>query len=242
VGAIYGAMESGAARKTPTRSLSPFRPEHAAAPPRAVEVHGFLPDLRPLLSPGHGGAGYRTIYSSREGIVHRHEGIEEDEERHLQRGYGYLSGPATPLSARLSAVSLLTASSGNRLSPAAALAATTGRAPPSGASPATATVPLFGGSCAASLPALCCGRDGSLRASVFNLCSATLGAGALSLPYAFSRCGLALGLGLLLLVAAATVFSINLLLESRIASGFRSYEDLTVGLFGKRLAVLVEVR
>ena len=30
-------------------------------------------------------------------------------------------------------------------------------------------------------------REGSVRGSVFNLCSATLGAGALSLPYAFAQ-------------------------------------------------------
>jgi hypothetical protein len=36
-------------------------------------------------------------------------------------------------------------------------------------------------------------REGSVRGSVFNLCSATLGAGALSLPFAFSKAGLALG-------------------------------------------------
>ena len=36
-------------------------------------------------------------------------------------------------------------------------------------------------------------REGSVRGSVFNLCSATLGAGALALPFAFSRCGWALG-------------------------------------------------
>lgn len=35
--------------------------------------------------------------------------------------------------------------------------------------------------------ALCSFREGSIRASVFNLCSATLGAGALSLPYAFKE-------------------------------------------------------
>ena len=32
-------------------------------------------------------------------------------------------------------------------------------------------------------------REGSVRGSVFNLCSATLGAGALSLPYAFAKSG-----------------------------------------------------
>ena len=39
---------------------------------------------------------------------------------------------------------------------------------------------------------------GSLKSSVFNLCSATLGAGALALPYAFSQCGLIVGLILII--------------------------------------------
>ena len=45
-------------------------------------------------------------------------------------------------------------------------------------------------------------REGSVRGSVFNLCSATLGAGALALPYAFSRAGWLLGCIMLLLGAA----------------------------------------
>lgn len=36
---------------------------------------------------------------------------------------------------------------------------------------------------------VCSFREGSIRASVFNLCSATLGAGALSLPFAFKEAG-----------------------------------------------------
>ena len=36
---------------------------------------------------------------------------------------------------------------------------------------------------------LCSFNEGSIRASVFNLCSATLGAGALSLPYTFKQAG-----------------------------------------------------
>ena len=45
-------------------------------------------------------------------------------------------------------------------------------------------------------------REGSVRGSVFNLCSATLGAGALALPYAFSRAGWLLGTIMLLIGAA----------------------------------------
>ena len=41
--------------------------------------------------------------------------------------------------------------------------------------------------------------EGSSLGSIFNLCSATLGAGALSLPFAFSQCGLVAGTMFLML-------------------------------------------
>ena len=76
---------------------------------------------------------------------------------------------------------------------------------------------------------------------MFNLCSATLGAGALSLPLAFKQSGLVLGPVLLAVGALATVFSIRLLIECRQATGLRSYEDLSVGLFGKKMGLFVEL-
>jgi len=88
---------------------------------------------------------------------------------------------------------------------------------------------------------LCSLREGSIRASVFNLCSATLGAGALSLPYAFKQSGLIPGIILLWLGGAATDFSIKLLIKARDASGARSYEDLTVQVLGQRVGVIMEL-
>eukprot|EP00518_Triparma_eleuthera_P012505 CAMPEP_0182473796 /NCGR_PEP_ID=MMETSP1319-20130603/24570_1 /TAXON_ID=172717 /ORGANISM="Bolidomonas pacifica, Strain RCC208" /LENGTH=421 /DNA_ID=CAMNT_0024674631 /DNA_START=110 /DNA_END=1372 /DNA_ORIENTATION=+ len=83
-------------------------------------------------------------------------------------------------------------------------------------------------------------RPGSLSSSVFNLCSATLGAGALSLPYAFSLAGLTASIFLLLLAAASTLLSIHLLIRSSHKCGCRSYEEMTVGLFGRQVGALVE--
>lgn len=84
-------------------------------------------------------------------------------------------------------------------------------------------------------------REGSVQGSCFNLCSATLGAGALSLPYAFHLCGWALGLAFLIVGALATVYSIHLLIRARNATGCTSYEELTVHLFGRGMGFLVEL-
>ena len=84
-------------------------------------------------------------------------------------------------------------------------------------------------------------REGSVRGSVFNLCSATLGAGALALPYAFSRAGWLLGFFMLIVGAIGTIFSIRMLVVARDLTGYTSYEDLTVKLFGRKMGLLVEV-
>lgn len=83
-------------------------------------------------------------------------------------------------------------------------------------------------------------RPGSVAGCAFNLCSATLGAGSLSLPYAFRCSGLVLALVLLVLGALSTVFSIFLLVEARRLTGKQSYEELAHFLFGKRFEWLVE--
>eukprot|EP01065_Artemidia_motanka_P049262 TRINITY_DN8111_c0_g1_i1.p1 TRINITY_DN8111_c0_g1~~TRINITY_DN8111_c0_g1_i1.p1 ORF type:complete len:609 (+),score=146.80 TRINITY_DN8111_c0_g1_i1:55-1881(+) len=89
--------------------------------------------------------------------------------------------------------------------------------------------------------------EGSRRGAVFNLASATLGAGALSLPYAFAQSGILLGLVWLAVASLATIFSIKLLLRaSRVATaraGFPvdSYEDLTRLVFGKEMLRVVEL-
>ena len=71
--------------------------------------------------------------------------------------------------------------------------------------------------------------------------SSTLGAGALSLPLAISQFGALLGPILLIITACATHYSIDLLVSALITTGARSYEELTVSVFGKRMGVLVEL-
>lgn len=82
--------------------------------------------------------------------------------------------------------------------------------------------------------------QGSIRGSVFNLCSATLGAGALSLPFAVKGMGVALGLLLTVLCGFTTVFSIHLLILARTATGLSSYEEISAHLFGSTAAGFVE--
>eukprot|EP00164_Ancoracysta_twista_P003027 GFYU01004038.1.p1 GENE.GFYU01004038.1~~GFYU01004038.1.p1 ORF type:complete len:529 (+),score=110.10 GFYU01004038.1:289-1875(+) len=84
-------------------------------------------------------------------------------------------------------------------------------------------------------------KTGSIKGGVFNLCSATLGAGALSLPIAFSQAGIITGTLLLMLGAVATIYSIHLLLHAAKVANLYSYEDLAVKYFGKKFAIVVEV-
>ena len=82
--------------------------------------------------------------------------------------------------------------------------------------------------------------EGSIRGSVFNLASATLGAGALSVPYAFKAMGVGLGFVIIVICAVATTFSIRLLIITRTRTGLSSFEVITDHLFGSKAATLVE--
>eukprot|EP01064_Diplonema_japonicum_P019053 TRINITY_DN2775_c1_g1_i1.p1 TRINITY_DN2775_c1_g1~~TRINITY_DN2775_c1_g1_i1.p1 ORF type:complete len:515 (+),score=65.02 TRINITY_DN2775_c1_g1_i1:72-1616(+) len=94
--------------------------------------------------------------------------------------------------------------------------------------------------------------EGSMQAGVFNIASATLGAGALTLPYAFKKSGLGMGITWLAAGMLATVFSIKLLIQvlevvrhSPAWKGPRnldSYEDLTLHLFGRKTEYFVEAQ
>jgi amino acid permease len=81
----------------------------------------------------------------------------------------------------------------------------------------------------------------SFMGSVANLCSATLGAGVLALPYAFYQAGIVLGLSLLLTSAVATAVSIKLLVQASEHYQLFTYELLVEALFGKHWRVCVEV-
>ncbi|GLE03705.1 hypothetical protein PINS_up012607 [Pythium insidiosum] len=82
---------------------------------------------------------------------------------------------------------------------------------------------------------------GSIRGSVFNLAGATLGAGALSLPYAVAVSGIGFAVAQLLLAAFLTVYTIRLLIRAEDLTKLKSYEDLALYCFGKKVAIFVEL-
>ncbi|TMW64181.1 hypothetical protein Poli38472_014298 [Pythium oligandrum] len=82
---------------------------------------------------------------------------------------------------------------------------------------------------------------GSVRGSIFNLAGATLGAGALSLPYAVAVSGVAFAVAQLILAAFLTVYTIRLLIRAGDLTKLKSYEDLALYCFGKKVAIFVEL-
>ncbi|KAJ8550427.1 hypothetical protein ON010_g10645 [Phytophthora cinnamomi] len=76
---------------------------------------------------------------------------------------------------------------------------------------------------------------GSIRGSVFNLAGATLGAGALSLPYAVAVSGLGFAVAQLVLAAVLTVYTIRLLIRAEDITKLKSYEDLAMYCFGTKV-------
>lgn len=82
---------------------------------------------------------------------------------------------------------------------------------------------------------------GSMLSSVFTLASSALGAGVLSLPYAFRLSGFGLGLVLLAIAAVTTIYSISLLVSCRDETRLSSFEDMAVLCFGKRVSTIIDV-
>eukprot|EP00804_Cyclotella_cryptica_P006117 CCRYP_010718-RA/>CCRYP_010718-RA protein AED:0.01 eAED:0.00 QI:0/0/0/1/1/1/2/0/599 len=76
--------------------------------------------------------------------------------------------------------------------------------------------------------------------SITNLCSATLGAGALSLPYAFSLTGLVPGILLLLVSGILTILSIDVIVSSCVQSHLIKYEDVAVRWGGRTAGRILE--
>ena len=76
--------------------------------------------------------------------------------------------------------------------------------------------------------------------SISNLCSATLGAGALSLPFAISLTGIVLGVLLLIFSAILTVYSIDVIIDACVRTKLFKYEDVSQRLVGRSAARLLE--
>jgi len=85
-----------------------------------------------------------------------------------------------------------------------------------------------------------CFRSGSVSGSTVNLCSATLGAGMLSIPFAFSKMGLIMGVVCLLYAAYITEMSIDMLVKSCNTTKCKTYEDMTVFVYGRWMGLLAE--
>lgn len=90
-------------------------------------------------------------------------------------------------------------------------------------------------------PGYCDFSAGSTASSVFNLCASTLGAGVLSLPYAMHQTGLVLGIFAVLMIAVITSFSLMCLIAASRTTGYESYEELSLRLFGPRMLLACQL-
>ncbi|CAJ1958538.1 unnamed protein product [Cylindrotheca closterium] len=84
-------------------------------------------------------------------------------------------------------------------------------------------------------------RLSHIPGAVANLCSATLGAGILALPYALYQAGLICGSILLVSSAWATIASIQVLVTACDKYKMATYESIVEELLGKRTRKLVEI-
>jgi amino acid permease len=80
-----------------------------------------------------------------------------------------------------------------------------------------------------------------ISGAVANLCSATLGAGVLSLPYALSQAGIVIGSILLVASACATVCSIDLIVAACHIYDIYTYEALTEAALGAKMKFWLEL-
>ena len=84
-------------------------------------------------------------------------------------------------------------------------------------------------------------RRQSAKAGILNLISTMIGGGALSLPFAVSRCGLVLGFMLLLLSAILSIFSFDILMATSRRTGAMTYQEIGHFAFGKKVSLLVTI-
>lgn len=77
------------------------------------------------------------------------------------------------------------------------------------------------------------------ESAVFGLVSTIVGGGVLSLPYAFAQTGLVMGTVLLLVSAAASDFTVQLLVACARRTGAESYEQLAMHAYGRPAQIFV---
>lgn len=77
--------------------------------------------------------------------------------------------------------------------------------------------------------------------SVASICNTIMGAGILTLPYAFAHVGVALGLVLMIFFAVQTVYVCNILRACCEFTGQPSYSGLARAFFGWNLALAVDI-
>lgn len=74
---------------------------------------------------------------------------------------------------------------------------------------------------------------GGLLSTTFNLASATLGGGVISLPSAFQMSGVVSSIIMLVLVTVGTIYSVGLMMQAVELTGYNSYALLSRKLFGR---------
>ena len=80
---------------------------------------------------------------------------------------------------------------------------------------------------------------GSLRGSIFALCSAAIGAGVLSLPYVLALNGWLIGILFIFVGAIAANWSNKILVKKAVENDCRNYYSLCVKVGGKKLGMLL---
>lgn len=75
--------------------------------------------------------------------------------------------------------------------------------------------------------------EGSIRGSIFTICSIAVGAGALSLPYVVSQLGWVLGGSMLTIAAFTSVWSLNIIVQCANRTQVMDYSKLCAEVLGR---------
>jgi amino acid permease len=80
-----------------------------------------------------------------------------------------------------------------------------------------------------------------LSGPIFNMLNVVLGAGVVSLPYAFNKSGIIIAVVLLIVVGFVTALSFSFLLWSSKVSNSYTYKDLSKRSMGPSLAIIIDI-